>query len=194
MHTNRLTKTLRRLILRDPAAKLVDTTAGSNCGVMPTAIASENSRASMIGLCSSTLMTKIEVVNEPPTYTNSMENFRSPTWNSVSSWWVLKPAAILPNSVRAPVATTTPLPLPACTTVPISAHPLSSASAVPAGVGPTRLSTGNDSPVSTDSSHSNPLTCEQPDISGNDVTQSQFQQRRPARDRSRQPAPAARRG
>ena len=49
----------------------------------------------------------------------------------MSSWWVLSPAAILPNSVRAPVATTTPRPLPACTTVPISAHPDSSASGVP---------------------------------------------------------------
>ena len=51
MHTSRLTSTLRRLIRRDPAARLVDTTAGSSCGVMPTAIASENSKASRIGLC-----------------------------------------------------------------------------------------------------------------------------------------------
>ena len=158
MHTSRLTSTLRRLIRRDPAARLVDTTAGSSWGVMPTAMASENSSASMIGLCNTTLMMNIAVVSEPATYTSSMENLRSPTWNSVSSWWVLSPAAILPNSVRAPVDTTTPRPLPACTTVPISAHPDSSASAVPAGVGSLYLSTGSDSPVSTDSSHSRPLT------------------------------------
>jgi hypothetical protein len=59
--------TLRRRIRRDPAARLVDTTAGSSCGVIPTAIASENSSASMIGLCSTTLITKIDVVNAPAT-------------------------------------------------------------------------------------------------------------------------------
>jgi len=108
-------------------ARLVDTTAGSSCRVMPTAIASENSSASMIGLCSATLMMKMDVVNAPPIYTRSMENRRSPTWNSVSSWWVLSPAAIFPNSVSAPVVATTPRALPACTTVPISAHPDTSA-------------------------------------------------------------------
>jgi len=75
-------------------ARLVGTTAGSSCGGIPTAIASENSSASMIGLCSATLMMKMDVVNAPPIYTRSMENRRSPTWNSVSSWWVLSPAAI----------------------------------------------------------------------------------------------------
>ena len=38
---------------REPAARLVDTIAGSSCGVMPTAMASENSSASMSGRCSS---------------------------------------------------------------------------------------------------------------------------------------------
>jgi len=131
----------------------VDTTAGSSWGVIPTAIASENSRASIIGLCRATLITKIDVVSVPATYTSSIENRRSPTWNSVSSWWVLSPAAILPNSVRAPVATTTPRALPAWTTVPISAHPDSSARGVPAGTALVAFSTGSDSPVNTDSSH-----------------------------------------
>ena len=67
MQTSRLTSTLRRLIRRDPAARLVDTTAGSSCGVMPTAMARENSSASMIGLCSATLMMKIELVSAPAT-------------------------------------------------------------------------------------------------------------------------------
>ena len=62
MHTSRLTSTLRRLIRRAPAARLVETTAGSSCGVIPTAIASEKSNASMIGLCSTTLITKIDAV------------------------------------------------------------------------------------------------------------------------------------
>lgn len=41
MQTSLLTSTLRRPICRDPAARLVDTTAGSSCGVMPTATARE---------------------------------------------------------------------------------------------------------------------------------------------------------
>ena len=49
MQTRRLTRTLRRAICRDPAARLIDTTAGSSCGVMPTAMARENSSASRIG-------------------------------------------------------------------------------------------------------------------------------------------------
>ena len=67
MQTSRLTSTLRRLIRREPAARLLETTAGSSCGVMPTAMASENSSASMIGLCSTTLITKIDVVSAPAT-------------------------------------------------------------------------------------------------------------------------------
>jgi hypothetical protein len=60
------------------------------------AIASENSSASMTGLWSTTLIAKIDVVNAPATYTSSIENRRNPTWNSVSSWCVPSPAAILP--------------------------------------------------------------------------------------------------
>ena len=67
MQTSRLTSTLRWLMRRDPSARLVETTAGSSCGVMPTAIASENSSASMIGLCKTTLITKIDPVSAPAT-------------------------------------------------------------------------------------------------------------------------------
>ena len=87
---------------------------------------------------------------------------------------MLSPAAILPNSVRGPVATTTPTPLPALTTVPISAQPASSASGVPAGTASTDLSTGSDSPVRTDSSHSSPVTFEQPQIGRDDVAQAEL--------------------
>ena len=65
MHTSLFTSTLRCRIRRDPAARLVDTTAGSNCGVIPTAMASENSSASMIGRCSAMLTTKIDPVSAP---------------------------------------------------------------------------------------------------------------------------------
>jgi len=51
MQTSRLTSALERASCRDPAARLVDTTAGSSWGVIPTAIDSENSSASMTGLC-----------------------------------------------------------------------------------------------------------------------------------------------
>ena len=51
---------LTTLRLGGPAAGL--TTAGSSCGVIPTAMAKENSNASMNGLCSATLITKIDVV------------------------------------------------------------------------------------------------------------------------------------
>ena len=50
MHTNRLTSTLSLASRRDPVARLALTTAGSNCGVMPTAIASENNTESITGL------------------------------------------------------------------------------------------------------------------------------------------------
>ena len=156
MHTSRLTSTLRRANCRDPAARLVETTAGSSCGEIPTAIASENSSASSTGLCSATLMMKIAPVSTPATWTSSIENLRSPTWNSVSGCRSPKPTAIRPNSASLPVATTTPVPDPACTTVPISAQQRSSASGVPATTGPADFSAGSDSPVNTDSSHSRP--------------------------------------
>ena len=158
MHTRRLTSTLRRRIRFDPAARLVDTTAGSSWGVIPTAMARENNSASRIGFCSTTLMAKIETVSAPATYTSSREKRRRPTWKPVSSWCVPSPAAIPPNSVADPDDTTTPRPPPACTTVPISAHPASSARGVPSGTAAVVLSTGNDSPVRTDSSHSRPVT------------------------------------
>ena len=47
MHTSRLTSTFCAASRREPVARLVDTTAGSSCGVMPTATARENSTASM---------------------------------------------------------------------------------------------------------------------------------------------------
>jgi len=102
MHTSRLTSTLRHASCRDPAARLVDTTARSSCGEMPTAIASENSSASMTGRYETTLMTKMAAVSTPATRTSSMENLRSPTWNSVSGWCSPRPRAIRPNSACPP--------------------------------------------------------------------------------------------
>ena len=61
--TSRLTSTFRRASSRDPAARLTLTMAGSSWGVMPIAIASENSSASMSGRASATLITKMETVS-----------------------------------------------------------------------------------------------------------------------------------
>ena len=59
MHTSRLTSTLSRASRRDPVARLVLTTAGSSCGVIPTAIASANSTESITGRRSNRLVTRI---------------------------------------------------------------------------------------------------------------------------------------
>ena len=63
MHTNRLTSTFALASCRDPVARLVLTTAGSSCGVIPTAIASENSTESMIGFANSRLLTKMTTIS-----------------------------------------------------------------------------------------------------------------------------------
>ena len=63
IHTKRLTSTLALASFRDPVARLALTTAGSSCGVIPTAIASENSTESITGLRSSRLLTKISTVS-----------------------------------------------------------------------------------------------------------------------------------
>ena len=57
--------------------------AGSSCGVIPIAIASENSTASITGLDMATLMTKIETVRMPAIQTSRRENSFNPTWNAV---------------------------------------------------------------------------------------------------------------
>ncbi len=81
--TSRLTSTLRRASWREPLERLTLTIAGSSCGVIPIAIASENSSASMIGRCSSTLTTKMKVVRLAATHTRSFEKSFSPTWKAV---------------------------------------------------------------------------------------------------------------
>ena len=83
MHTNRLTSTFFAARRRDPVARLVETTAGSSCGVMPTATASENRTASMTGRPNATLTTKIVALSTPPTFANSPEKRVRPSWNSV---------------------------------------------------------------------------------------------------------------
>ena len=114
MQTSRLTSTFAPAICREPAARLVVTTAGSSCGVMPTAIASENSSASMHRPVQRDVDHEdrgrqragdVDQQHREPAQADlelGLELARSPS-----------PAAIRPNSVRGPVATTTPRPLPA---------------------------------------------------------------------------------
>ena len=66
---------------------------------MPTAIASANRNASSSGRESATLITKIETVSTPATFTRKREKPRSPSWNAVSAWRSPRPAAIAPNAV-----------------------------------------------------------------------------------------------
>ena len=87
--------------------------AGSSCGVMPMAMASENSSASSSGREKATLITKIEMVSTAATRTSSLEKSRRPAWNAVSACVSPRPTAILPNAVAEdPMATTTARPDP----------------------------------------------------------------------------------
>ncbi len=63
--TSRFTSTRLRASRREPLERLTETIAGSSCGVMPIAIASENSSASISGRESATLMTKIDTQRRP---------------------------------------------------------------------------------------------------------------------------------
>ena len=67
MQTSRLTRTLSAASRRDPVARLVLTTAGSNCGVMPTAIARAKSTESITGRRSNRLVTRISTVSTTAT-------------------------------------------------------------------------------------------------------------------------------
>ncbi len=62
IHTNRFTRTLSRANRREPVARLVLTTAGSSCGVIPTAIAKANSTESITGRRSSRLVIRMSTV------------------------------------------------------------------------------------------------------------------------------------
>ncbi len=104
-------------------------------------------------------MTRIEPASTAVTRTSSSEKSRSPSWNAVCGWRSPSCSAIAPNSVRPPVRTTTPSPLPSRTTVPMNAHEARSREDSGAAMGSLRFSAGSDSPVSTASSHSSPSAC-----------------------------------
>ena len=70
MHTKRLTRTLRWASRRDPVARLVLTTAGNSCGVMPTAIANANNTESITWRCSSRLVMMMSTVSVIATHSS----------------------------------------------------------------------------------------------------------------------------
>jgi hypothetical protein len=78
MHTKRLTRTLRWASRRDPVARLVLTTAGNSCGVIPTAIAKANNTESITARCSSRLVMMMSTVSVIATHSSREENRRRP--------------------------------------------------------------------------------------------------------------------
>ena len=133
-------------------------------------MASENSSASISGREKATLITKIETVSTPATFTSSREKPRRPTWNAVS-------ACALARARRRSARTPSPCrsrrrrrgPAPWWTTVPMNAHDGRSSGESLAAAAAGDFSTGSDSPVSTASSHSSCVALEQPEVGRHDV-------------------------
>ena len=155
--TSRLTSTRLRASAREPLDSPTVTTAGMSSGVIPTAIASENSRASSSGLWNAMLKMKIVMESTPAMRTRNVENPLKPCWNADAVARSASPDAMAPNAVARPVATTTPRPAPSWTIVPMKAQEQRS-TPVASGCGADDFGTGIDSPVRTASSHSNKST------------------------------------
>ncbi len=83
MATSRFTSTFFAAKALDPDERLTVTMAGIISGAMPTAIASENRRASMNGLESATLMMKINAVRSAATPNRNREKCDRPTSKAV---------------------------------------------------------------------------------------------------------------
>ena len=83
MATSRLTRTFFAARAFDPAERLTVTMAGIISGAMPTAMASENSRASMSGRERATLTMKMNAVSTAATPNRNLEKRDRPTSNAV---------------------------------------------------------------------------------------------------------------
>ena len=156
--TRRLTSTFAAASRREPAARAVVTTAGSSCGVIPTAIARAKSNDSTSGRPRMRFAAMMNTVRTIATCSSSTENRDRPFWNAVCGGSSPRPAATAPNSACAPVATTIPVAVPDCTTVPMYAQLVRSANGVSAGSGSICLAAAVDSPVSTPSLQSRSVT------------------------------------
>ena len=122
MLTSRFTTTARAARRRAPVERLMVTIAGSNCGVSPTAMASAKSTEFSSEWPIAMFKMRIEPARTAVTLTSRREKLRRPSWNAVCGWRSPSRSAMAPNSVAAPVATTTPRPLPLRTIVPMKAH------------------------------------------------------------------------
>ena len=184
--TSRFTSTLRRASSREPVDRLTLTIAGSSCGVMPIAIASENSSASMSGRRERDVDHEDrdredaghpdEQLGELPQ--PDLERGRRPGGAP-------SPTAILPNAVAEPVATTTARAEPWWTTVPMKAHDGRSTAESRRRPARADFAAGIDSPVSTASSHSSWRGLQQAHVGRDEVADAQARPRRRARARAR---------
>ncbi len=112
--------TWRCAIHRAPCDRLIVTIAGRSWGVRPTARASENRAESMSGRLSTMLTTKMVTTSTTMARTSRKPNAVMPRSKLVSTGAVASRSATRPNSVLAPVRTTTAVPEPLTTWVPMN--------------------------------------------------------------------------
>ena len=110
--TRRFTSTFFAARALEPDERLTVTMAGIISGAMPTAMASENSSASISGRDSATLTMKMNAVSTAATSNNKREKRDRPTSKAVWARLSPRPAAIWPNAVRVPVRTPRQAPTP----------------------------------------------------------------------------------
>ena len=144
-----LTMTLRRAMRTAPWARVTVVIMGRNSGVSPTASATANRTDSSVGRWRATLTTTTNSTRKATVRMMSSAKCRMPRWNSVSGGGVDRRAAMSPNAVSRPVATTTARAVPLTTDVPRNTRFLASAGCR-GGVARSlaSFSAGIDSPVS----------------------------------------------
>ncbi len=143
----------RLSILWAPIAKVMVTTAGNPSGITATAtlIPASSSKTidSPLRIPRIIIMTDMSIPNRA----RALPSLSSRLCNGVGSCFTAcRIEAILPSSVFIPVETTTALPLPCVTIVPMNIELHLSARAVSSvQIMPASFSTGSDSPVNADS-------------------------------------------
>ncbi len=143
-----LTITFCRAMRTAPCARVTVVIIGRNSGVSPTASATANRNDSSGGRCRAKLASSTKSTRNSTVRMISTANRASPRWNSVSGGWVDSCAAMSPNAVAGPVATTTAVAVPLTTDVPRKTVLRASAAwRAPGGRSPASFSTGSDSPV-----------------------------------------------
>ena len=149
--------TAPRLAIRDtPIAKVMVTAAGSPSGIAPTASAIAAVKVSTAPCPRNSPIPNVTAASPRMATVNTLLNPASFFVSGVASVSAAPTNRwISPNSVSAPVATITPVPVPAVTKVPEYAMLRRSATGADRGTITSSLDTGADSPVSADSSARN---------------------------------------